>query len=84
MALVNVSLSIAPGALDVFDTTAVNVEGTLHVELITFMVILIPVVNIPIIRSIYRDKAKTFINILVLLHCVNALGHVPMLLEFYQ
>ena len=84
MALVNVSLSIAPGALDVFDTTAVNVEGTLHVELITFMVILIPVVNIPIIRSIYRDKAKTFINILVLLDCVNALGHVPMLLEFYQ
>ena len=84
MALVNVSLSIAPGALDVFDTTAVNVEGTLHVKLITFMVILIPVVNIPIIRSIYRDKAKTFINILVLLDCVNALGHVPILLEFYQ
>ena len=84
MSNVIVSLSFAQNSLELFDTSVVNIERTPHVKVVTFMAILIPLVNIPIIHSIHRDKSRTFINNLVLLDCVNALGHVPILLEFYQ
>ena len=55
-------------------------------ELKTFVVIsavIIVVVNIPIIRSIMKEKNYTFINILVLLDCVNSLAHIPILAQYF-
>ena len=82
MALNNVSHIDILGNLDLYDTEAVNIEQTKHVEMVIFLIILIPVVNIPIIHSIHSDKSGTFINKLIMLDCVNALGHVPILLQF--
>ena len=77
-------LNNVQGVLDLFDTEVVNPKQSEHLEIVTFMIILIPVVNLPIIRSIKRDKTGTFINQLVILHCINALCYVPILLEFFK
>ena len=84
MALNNVSDNYGLDTLELFDTKVVNIEQTDHVEMVIILVILIPVVNIPIIYSIQTDKSRTFINKLIMLDCVNALGHVPILLQFLQ
>ena len=84
MAMSNVSLPILSETLDLFDTEVVNIEQCPYVEIVSFMIILIPVVNIPIIHSIHNDKSGTFINKLVILDCANALAHVPILFQQYQ
>ena len=84
MALTNVSQPIIPDTLDLFDTQVVNIEQSTHVEIVTLLIILIPVVNIPIIRSVHNDNSGTFLNKLVLLDCANALAHVPILMQQYR
>ena len=84
MALSNVSQLIVPETLDLFDTQVVNIEQSTHVEIVTLLIILIPVVNIPIIRSVQNDNSGTFLNKLVLLDCANALAHVPILMQQYR
>ena len=80
----NVSQPIVPDTLDLFDTQIVNIEQSTHVEIVTLLIILIPVVNIPIIRSVHNDNSGTFLNKLVLLDCANALAHVPILMQQYR
>ena len=80
----NVSVPIVPETLDLFDTQVVNIEQSTHVEIVTLLIILIPVVNIPIIRSVHNDNSGTFLNKLVLLDCANALAHVPILMQQYR
>ena len=84
MAMSNVSVPIVPDTLDLFDTQVVNIEQSTHVEIVTLLIILIPVVNIPIIRSVHNDNSGTFLNKLVLLDCANALAHVPILMQQYR
>ena len=84
MAMSNVSVPIVPETLDLFDTQVVNIEQSTHVEIVTLLIILIPVVNIPIIRSVHNDNSGTFLNKLVLLDCANALAHVPILMQQYR
>ena len=84
MSVSNVSHLISSNMLDLLDTQVVNLNQSTHAEMITFMIILIPVVNIPIIRSVHNDNSGTFINKLVLLDCANGLAHVPILLQQYQ
>ena len=40
-------------------------------------------VNIPIITIITRGKEWTFINLMVLLDCVDAIGHIPILCQYF-
>ena len=84
MSFCNVSNPISTNMLDLLDTQAVNLDQSTHAELVIFMIILIPVVNIPIIRSVHNDNSGTFLNKLVLLDCVNGLAHVPIVLQQYQ
>ena len=85
MAVSNISLATIQGnTLDLFDTTVVNVENSAHAELVTALIVLIPIVNIPIIRSVYKDNSGTFINKLILLDCANALAHVPIVIRQYR
>ena len=85
MALSNVSLANIQGnSLDLFDTKVVNVERTTNVEILAAILLLIPVVNIPIIRSVYQDNSGTFINKLVMLDCANALAHLPIVIRQYR
>ena len=82
MAVSNISLATIQGnTLDLFDTKVVNVENSAHAELVTALIMLIPVVNIPIIRSVYKDNSGTFINKLVIIDCANALAHVPIVVR---
>ena len=67
------------------DLQKVNVE-TMSSVMNTFVVIsavLILVVNIPIIRSVCKEKNYTLINILVLLDCLDSLAHIPILAQFF-
>ena len=84
MPVSNVSLTISSNMMDLLDTQVVNLDQSTHTEMITFLVILIPVVNIPIIRSVHNDNSGTFLNKLVLLDSVNSLAHVPIVLQQYQ
>ena len=77
------SVPIVRNTLDLFDTTIVNNEEN-HVEIVSFVIVLILGVNIPIIYTVSNDKSGTFINRLILLDCANALAHVPILLEYFQ
>ena len=81
MALSNVSQHNFSNLVDMYDTTVVNPEQSTHLEIVTLMVILIPVVNIPIIISVNNDKSGSFLNTLILIDCANALAHVPILLQ---
>ena len=81
MALSNVSQHNFSNLVDMYDTTVVNPEQSTHLEIVTFMVILIPVVNIPIFISVNNDKSGSFLNTLILIDCANALAHVPILLQ---
>ena len=40
-------------------------------------------VNFTIIKSIMAEKNFTFINILVLLDCLDSIAHIPILLQFF-
>ena len=40
-------------------------------------------VNIPIITTISRGKEWTFINLMVLLDCVDAVAHIPILCQYF-
>ena len=83
VSLSNVSLSTSV-TLDLFDTNIVNPKQSTHVEIVTLVIILIHLVNIPIIHSVNNDKSGSFLNTLILLDCANALAHVPILLQQYQ
>ena len=80
----NVSFLIIQDTLDLFDTTVVNDEHPKDVVIVSFMIVLIIVVNIPIAYSVHKEKSGTFINKLILLDCGNALAHVPILLQNFQ
>ena len=80
----NVSVPIALETLDLFDTTVVNDEQTNNVVVVSFMIALITVVNVPIAYSVHKEKCGTFINKLILLDCGNAMAHVPILLQHFQ
>ena len=62
----------------------VNVDHSEHIEVLSSIMILIPVVNIPIIRCVHKDPSSTFINKLVIMDCLNALGYIPILLQQYK
>ena len=80
----NASFGGFPSSLDMFDTAVVNKEQATEVEILTLVIILIPTVNIPIIISVFKDKSGSFINTLIILDCLNALAHVPILLQPYK
>ena len=62
----------------------VNVDHSEHMEVLSSILILIPAVNVPIIRCVYKDPSDTFINKLVIMDCLNALGYLPVLLQQYK
>ena len=82
MSLSNTSLGA--NSFEMLDTSVVNVEHSAYVEITTALIILIPVVNIPIMRSVDEDNSGTFLNKLVLLDCANALAHVPIVTMQYR
>ena len=82
MSLSNASLGA--NSFELMDTSVVNVEPSAYMEITTALIILIPVVNIPIMRSVYEDNSGTFLNKLVLLDCANALAHVPIVTMQYR
>ena len=82
MSLSNASIGI--NSFELLDTNVVNLEHSNYVEITTALIILIPVVNIPIMRSVYEDSTGTFLNKLVLLDCANALLHVPIVTMQYR
>ena len=84
MSVSNVSLGGFPQSLDLFDTAAVNKEQATDLGVLTFVIILLPAVNIPIINSVCNDKSGSFLNTLIILDCLNALAHVPILLQNYK
>ena len=62
----------------------VNVDHSEYTEVLSSILILIPVVNVPIISCVYKDPSDTFINKLVIIDCLNALGYIPILLQQYK
>ena len=62
----------------------VNVDNSEHIEVLSSILILIPLVNIPIINCVHKDPSNTFINKLVIMDCLNALGYMPILLQQYR
>ena len=66
------------------DMAKVNVEQSDNIFVLSSILILIPMVNIPIIKSVQKDPSDTFINKLVIMDCLNALGYVPILVQQYK
>ena len=62
----------------------VYVDHSEYMEVLSSIIILIPVVNIPIISCVHKDPSSTFINKLVIMDCLNALGYIPILLQQYK
>ena len=62
----------------------VNVDHSEYTEVLSSILILIPVVNVPIISCVYKDPSDTFINKLAIIDCLNALGYIPILLQQYK
>ena len=62
----------------------VNVDHSDHSGVISSLLILIPLVNLPIITCVRKNPSDTFINKLVIMDCLNALGYMPILLQHYK
>ena len=62
----------------------VNIDHSDHSGVISSLLILIPIVNIPIISCVHNNPSNTFINKLVIIDCLNALGYMPILLQHYK
>ena len=66
------------------DLQKVNVETmstTIH-ACVAISAVIILLVNIMIIKSISVEKNLTFINVLVLLDCLDSIAHIPILVQF--
>ena len=63
------------------DLQKVNVEtmSTTMNACVAISAVIILLVNIPIIKSISGEKNLTFINVLVLLDCLDSIAHIPIL-----
>ena len=66
------------------DMQKINVEtmSTAMDAYVAISAVIILLVNIPIIKSICGEKNFTFINILVLLDCLDSIAHIPILVQF--
>ena len=61
----------------------VNEEFSIFIQMLQIIAsILILVLVIPALNKFYSPKV-TFINLLVILDCLNAVGHAPILLQMY-
>ena len=61
----------------------VNEEFSVFIQMLQIIVsILILVLVIPVLYKFYSPKV-TFVNFLVILDCLNAVGHAPILLQMY-
>ena len=66
------------------DLQKVNVESmsTTMNACVAISAVIILLVNIMIIKSISVEKNLTFINVLVLLDCLDSIAYIPILVQF--
>ena len=69
---------------DLDDMQNINVEtlSTAMYAYVAISAVIILLVNFPIIKSICGEKNFMYINILVLLDCLDSIAHIPILAQF--
>ena len=73
--------------VEIGDVELRKVQETISEELeylLICTIMLLFLTNIPVIALILRRSSLTYVNVFILIDCVNALAHVFILLQFFR